>query len=212
MTPERYQEIGRIYSVAVELDDAQRPQYLAEACAGDEVLRAEVEALLKYQSEDARFIDQPALEFAARLLDEKWARALSGRRVGNCRLLSPLGKGGMGEVWLAEDTQLSRKVAVKFLPAEFTTDAERVRRFTREARAASALNHPNIITVHEIGSFAGEASPTHYIVTEYVEGETLRARMQAAPDLRLQLPLVLDVATQIAVALAAAHEAGIVHR
>ena len=84
----------------------------------------------------------------------------------------------MGEVWLAEDKQLRRQVAVKLLPDEFTTDATRVRRFTQEARAASALNHPNILTIHEIGTFTSEAATTHYIVTEYVEGETLRERMR----------------------------------
>lgn len=111
----------------------------------------------------------------------------------------------MGEVWLAEDTQLGRKVAVKLLPSEFTHEAERVRRFAQEARAASALNHPNIITIHEIG----QTEDTHYIVTEYVEGETLRQRMTQQ---QLQPITALELATQIATALTAAHEAGIIHR
>ncbi len=122
------------------------------------------------------------------------------------RMLSVLGKGGMGEVWLADDTQLHRQVAVKLLPAAFTHDAERVRRFDREARAVSVLNHPNILTIYEIGATEG----THYIVTEYVEGETLRRRMTKAS----QMPLTetLTVAAQITEALVAAHEAGIIHR
>jgi serine/threonine protein kinase/formylglycine-generating enzyme required for sulfatase activity len=207
MTPERYKEVGRLYRAAVELGGAQRFEYQAEACAGDEALRAEVEALLAY--DQARgFLDSSALELAARVLDEKSAQAFAGQRAGRCRLLSLLGKGGMGEVWLAEDTQLSRKVAVKLLPAQFTRDDERVRRFAQEARAASALNHPNILTIHEIG----QALNTHYIVMEYVEGETLRRRLASAPQQKLNPAEALAIAIQIAEALVAAHEAGIMHR
>ncbi|HSQ20256.1 MAG TPA: serine/threonine-protein kinase, partial [Blastocatellia bacterium] len=118
----------------------------------------------------------------------------------------------MGEVWLAGDTKLGRNVAVKLLPPDFTADAERVRRFSREARTASSLNHPNIITIYEIGETATASGSTHYIATEYVEGETLRQKMAAAPDQRLRFAEALDLATQIAAALAAAHEEGIVHR
>src|SRR5215510_1363950 len=120
-------------------------------------------------------------------------------------LLTPLGAGGMGEVYLAEDTKLSRKVALKLLPAEFTRDAGRVRRFEQEARAASALNHPNILTVFEIG----ETNEARYIVTEFIDGQTLRERMKGG---RLSTSAALDIAAQIAAALAAAHGAGIVHR
>ncbi|MDQ3010132.1 MAG: serine/threonine protein kinase, partial [Acidobacteriota bacterium] len=220
MTPERYQEVGRLYRAALELDASQRPRYLSEACADDEALRAEVEALLGYQAQGGRLLDQPALELATLVLDEKRVRSLAGQRVGHCQLLSRLGKGGMGEVWLAEDTQLGRRVAVKLLPAEFTQDAERVRRFAQEARAASALNHPNLITIHEIGKHhieagaeaGAEAGGTHYIVTEYVEGETLRQRMTSAPQQQLPLSEALDLVMQVAAALTAAHAAGIVHR
>src|SRR5688500_10635257 len=121
------------------------------------------------------------------------------------RIVSKLGAGGMGEVYLAEDTRLGRKVALKLLPAGFTGDADRLRRFRQEARAASALNHPNILTIHEIGSEDG----AHFMATEFVEGETLRQRMASA---RMNLGEALDVAIQVASALAAAHEAGIVHR
>ncbi|MGH9846755.1 MAG: protein kinase domain-containing protein, partial [Blastocatellia bacterium] len=122
--------------------------------------------------------------------------------------LALLGRGGMGEVHLALDPRLGRKVALKLLPAEFTHDRERVRRFAQEARAASALNHPNIITIHEIG----EVENTHYIVTEYVEGETLRQRMANAPQKQMKPAEAIELARQIAAALAAAHEAGITHR
>jgi serine/threonine protein kinase/Tol biopolymer transport system component len=121
------------------------------------------------------------------------------------RILNKLGAGGMGEVYLAEDTRLHRRVALKFLPTQFTTDATRVRRFEKEARAASALNHPNILTIHEIG----EADGAHFIATEFVEGTTLRQRLSLAP---FGLIEALDVAIQVAAALQAAHAIGVVHR
>ena len=180
--------------------------------AGDKALRAEVEELLSYDAQHGHLLDQHALGMATRILDQQAPRSLAGQRVGHCRLVSLLGRGGMGEVWLAEDTQLARKVAVKLLPAAFTHDAERVRRFVQEARAASALNHPNIITIHEIGVAAQESESTHYLVTEYVAGETLRERMSDAPGRGMRLAEALEVAAQIAAALTAAHTAGIVHR
>src|SRR5207245_1740343 len=124
-------------------------------------------------------------------------------------ILAHLGAGGMAKVYLAEDTSLDRKVALKLLPAEFTQDADRVRRFMQEAKAASALNHPNIITIHEIGATPTATGTTYYIATEYIDGETLRAQMQRA---RLSLAAVLDLAVQVAAALVAAHTAGITHR
>src|SRR4030095_13336630 len=125
-------------------------------------------------------------------------------RIGPYKLLRKLGAGGMGEVHLGEDERLNRKVALKLLPAKFTQDADRVRRFELEAKAASALNHPNIITIYEIG----EADGVHFIVTEYIQGETLRDRMLD----RLSIEVALDIASQMASALKAAHEVGIVHR
>src|SRR5499426_729196 len=125
--------------------------------------------------------------------------------IAHYRILSKLGAGGMGEVYLAEDTKLGRKVALKLLPAESTRDAGRLRRFEQEARAASALNHPNILTIFEIGEANGE----RYIATEYIDGQTLRERLNGD---RLSSQAALDIAAQIAAALTAAHEAGIVHR
>ena len=121
-------------------------------------------------------------------------KLITGTRIAHFEILSPLGKGGMGEVYLAEDTRLKRKVALKLLPEQFTRDAGRVRRFEQEARAASALNHPNILTIHEIGEVGG----AHYITTEFVDGQTLREQL-----LREALPLgaTLDLAVQIAMAL-----------
>ncbi len=204
MTPERYEQIGKLYNAALEREPTPRAAFLAEACAGDGTLCGEVESLLAAYKQAESFIEQSPADVAV--------GSLQGQSLAYYRLASLLSKGGMGEVWLAEDTRLGRKVAVKLLPAEFTTDAGRVQRFTREARAASALNHPNILTIYDIGTFPGETATTHYIITEYIEGETLRERMRSVPEKRLPLTVAIDVATQIATALAAAHEAGIIHR
>src|SRR5207244_9404919 len=128
----------------------------------------------------------------------------AGTRFDRYEVIAPLGKGGMGEVYLAEDTRLDRKVALKLLPAPFTRDEDRLRRFVREAKAASALNHPNIITIYEIGEVDG----VHYIAMEFIEGHTLRRQMADG----LNLSLALDLGAQIASALSAAHAAGITHR
>ena len=219
MTPERWQQVKEVLYAALERIPAQRAAFLDDACQGDQALRGEVEALLvahEQAEESEDFLNQPALQVAAR---ELAGQSLSGaqtqplanpapRRIGPFRLLEPLGRGGMGEVHLALDLRLNRKVAIKLLPAEFTTDAGRVRRFEQEAEAASALNHPNIITIHEIG--ADEC--TYYIVTEYVEGETLRQRLTRMPRQKMEPKEAVEMAVQIAAALTAAHEAGITHR
>src|SRR3989442_4742237 len=125
--------------------------------------------------------------------------------ISHYRILSKIGAGGMGEVYLAQDTKLDRKVALKILPADVAAHPDRMKRFVQEAKAASALNHPNIITIHEID----ETDSGHFIATEFIDGETLREREQKTP---FKLGDALDIATQIANALAAAHAAGIVHR
>jgi serine/threonine protein kinase/Flp pilus assembly protein TadD len=214
MNKERWQLIERTYHGALECAGEARSAFLDEACAGDEALRNEVEELITHDEQDPSFIELPALAIAARemandSLDKEQTQTIENssapQRIGPYKLLAPLGKGGMGEVHLALDTRLNRRVAIKLLPAAFTSDVERVRRFELEARAASALNHPNILTIHEIGVEDG----LHFIVTEFIEGETLRQRMASA---RLTLPTVLEVGAQIASALGAAHGAGIVHR
>ncbi len=205
MTPERYKEVGQLYRAALEVEPERRAAFLAEACGGDEALRQEVESLLGYQAQSGGLIDQPALEVAAKALAEDQAGSPVGQSVGHYRILSLLGKGGMGEVYSAQDTRLGRKVALKLLPAQFTQDTDRVRRFEREARAASALNHPNIITIFDIG----QVDDTHYIATEFVDGQTLRKVIGHSP---MNFSQTLDVVTQVASALGAAHQAGIVHR
>jgi serine/threonine protein kinase len=205
MTPERYQQIGAIYNEAVDLDTSEREAFLAQACAGDEELRREVLSLIEADQESKNFISSPALEVAAELLAQDKRKEIVGKQIKHFEILSLLGVGGMGEVYLAQDTQLRRKVALKLLPTAFTQNRDLVKRFRREARAASALNHPNIITIYEIG----ELNDLHFIATEYIEGETLRERL-----MREQLPLseVIDIAIQITRALVAAHQEGIIHR
>ena len=186
MSEERLREIERLYHAALERRPQQRAAFLAAACAGDEDLRREVESFFGYQEQAEGFIETPAPQLAAKELAARYDQTLDGRspepRVmrpfGSYRPLSLLGRGGMGEVYLAEDTRLGRKAAIKLLPAEFTTDEERVRRFEREARAASAINHPNILTIYEIGQVQTEVGGARFIATEYVEGQTLRQRMK----------------------------------
>src|SRR5262249_1274342 len=151
------------------------------------------------------FIEEPVAGIAAELIAADLNESMIGRQVGLFNIVDSLGAGGMGEVYLADDTRLGRKVALKFLPAYFTNDKATVRRFEQEARAASALNHPNIITVYEIG----QSRARRFIATEFVQGEPLRHRLKGA---RMTVAQVLDVAVQVATALAAAHEAGVVHR
>src|SRR5215510_1316191 len=212
MTSKRYQQVEQLYLAALEVESDRRDAFLAEACGGDEELRRDIESLLGYQAQSGGILDQPALEVVARAMTGNPATIEIGRDFGHYRLLSLLGKGGMGEVYLGEDMLLKRKVALKLLPAVFTNDTGRVRRFAQEARAASALNHPNIITIHEIGEAPTENGATHYIVTEYVEGETLRQRLARAPLGRIEASEAIDIASRIAAALSAAHEAGIMHR
>src|SRR5882672_9390669 len=221
MELDRWEQIERLYHTALERGPDARLAFLDEACAGDEDLRLEVAGLLACDVPSDSFIQSPAIEIAARALAAEspietsanpMGSLIAASQIGVYRMLEPLGRGGMGEVHLALDTRLGRKVALKLLPATFTTDADRVQRFAREARAASALNHPNIITIHEIGEITTENGSLRYIVTEYVEGETLRQRMASAPQQRIEASEAIDIALQIAAALSAAHGAGIAHR
>ena len=205
MKPERWEQIEKLYHTALETDASQRSAFLDQACAGDDELRREVESLLAYVTRAQDFIESPAIELAATMLAKDQAGSAIGLKAGPYQILSLLGAGGMGEVYLAEDARLDRKVALKLLPKELTEDLERVRRFEQEARAVSALNHPNILTIYDIG----QVEDIRYIATEFIEGQTLRQEMAAG---RLELRNALDVACQVTSALSAAHEAGIVHR
>ena len=206
MQAKRWQEIDRLFDEVLEREPSERASFLADACVGDEELRREVESLLAAHYRAEKFIEAPAIEVAAKAAAAQGIDfSARGRKIGPYRVLSLLGAGGMGEVYLAEDTRLGRCVALKLLPADFTYDAERIRRFEREARAASALNHPNIVTIYEIGQSDG----AYFIATELVEGQTLRDFMPLA---RAQMKEALNVIAQVADALSAAHAAGIVHR
>jgi serine/threonine protein kinase/formylglycine-generating enzyme required for sulfatase activity len=205
MPPEKLKQIKDLFAAALEVPTNERAAFVANACGDDSEMRREVESLLAFESAAEDFIEKPALAVAAELMAEDKTASLAGRQITHYNVTKLLGAGGMGEVYLAEDSTLGRKVALKLLPVQFTTDVERVRRFTLEAKAASALNHPNIITIHEIGT----SDNLHFIATEFIAGETLRQRLA---DGKLKLNDALDIAIQIASALAAAHEAGILHR
>src|SRR5262250_53271 len=204
-----WKRIKEVYNRALDLSGDERDGYLTEACGDDDDLRHEVESLLAAHEDAGTFLQSPAVEVAARGIaaDEVSSPTpqFIGRELANYKIISLLGRGGMGEVYLAEDKRLHRKVALKLLPAQFTNDAERVRRFEREANAASATNHPNILTIYEIG----QAEGLRFIATEFVDGVTLRQAMQSDG---MSIAESLSVAIQVAGALSAAHEAGIIHR
>jgi serine/threonine protein kinase len=202
MEAERWQKIDELFDAALEREETERGAFLSAECGGDEALRGEVEKLLRAFVEAEDFIESPALKVAAR---HAAGEVSPGREFGSYKIISLLGVGGMGEVYLAEDTRLRRKAALKFLPPLFLADRERVRRFTREARAVSSLNHPNIITIYDIG----ETEEAPYIASEYVEGQTLRERLNAGPLAFKEAAAILE---QAAAALSAAHQAGIIHR
>src|SRR5436190_7516834 len=202
---DRYRRIDEIFQAALELEPRERASYISEACSGDAALLKEVEYLLASDGQQWELIGTPAFEMVAPLLAKDQPELEAGDSIGHYQVVSLLGAGGMGQVYLAEDAKLRRKVALKLLPASYTRDESRLRRFQQEARAASALNHPNILTIHELVEVDGE----QFIATDFVEGETLRERLKRAP---LNSAEILDIAVQIAGALAAAHKAGIVHR
>src|SRR5438552_4897720 len=205
MTPARFQTIEEIYRAALDREPDQVSAFLDKACGGDELLRRKVEALLASRQRVGTFIEDSALGIAARIIENGQADLLVGQTFGHYKISKRIGRGGMGEVYLATDVTAGRKAALKLLPMRFTGDAERLKRFQQEAHAVVALNHPNILTVYEIG----EDHSTHYIASELIEGETLCQRLTRG---RMEVGEAIDVAIQVASALAAAHDTGIVHR
>src|SRR6476660_7637668 len=205
MTPARFQTIEKIFVAALQQEPDQVHAFLDTACEGDVVLRREVETLLASDQRAGRFIETSSVGLATKVIQNQQADSLVGRTIGHYKISESIGTGGMGEVYLATDITAGRKAALKLLPLRFTGDAERLKRFQQEARAVVGLNHPNILTVYEIG----EDHSTHYIASELIEGETLRKRLTREP---MQLSEGVEIAIQVASALVAAHEAGIVHR
>jgi serine/threonine protein kinase len=205
MTPERWQQIEEVLQAALDRPQAERALFVSEACSGDEQLQCETSSLIDAYVEAGDFIEEPAIAQDAHVLLSDYPQSNIGRDIGPYKVIGRLGGGGMGEVYLAEDARLNRRVALKILPAYFVSDDARLRRFQGEARAASALNHPNILTIHEVGDLDG----VHFIATEFIDGQTIRELI--AND-ELSLTDVLDISVQVASALVAAHAAGIVHR
>ena len=205
MTPARLQTVEEIFHAALDQEPDRVGAFLDAACEGDEALRRKVEALLASHQRAGGFIETTVAGITTRIIENEQADLLVGRTIGHYKISKRIGTGGMGDVYLATDITAGRKAALKLLPTRFTGDAERLKRFQQEARALVGLNHPNILTVYEIG----EDHSTHYIASELIEGETLRQRLMRG---RMELREAVDVAIQVASALAAAHETGIVHR
>ncbi|HEX6730796.1 MAG TPA: protein kinase [Pyrinomonadaceae bacterium] len=200
MKPDRWYKIEQVFHAALQRKPEDRVNFLNKSCAGDTALYDDVKALLTSYENDDSFFEDSASALAAEMFADR-----VGETIGPYEVLSQLGSGAMGVVYLAQDVRLGRKIALKLLPSQFTNDKDRLRRFQQEARAASALNHPNILTVYEVE----QRDSLHYIATEFVDGVTLRQHMQAR---RMSLDEVLNIATQVASALQAAHAAGIAHR
>ena len=213
MDSERWKQVEGLLQSALDRTPDERDAFLRHACAGDEALEREVRSLLTSEEQAGGFLQDPAIEGVARAIalqqNQEAPETVIGRTISHYRIVEKLGAGGMGVVWKARDTRLDRFVALKFLPAAKLGDPERKRRFVQEARAASALNHPNIITIYDIGQAGPEEHPADFIAMEFVPGKALD---RLVPRKGLRLNDALDCAIQVADALAAAHAAGIVHR
>jgi len=205
MTSAQFKTIEEIFRAALDQEPPQVDAFLKAACEGDEALQRKVEALLTSRQKAANFIETSAVGLATRIIQNCQGPSFIGRTFGHYKISESIGTGGMGEVYLATDIIAGRNAALKLLPMRFACDTGRLKRFQQEAHSVVALNHPNILTVYEIG----EDHATHYIASELIEGETLRQRLTGG---RIQLSEAVDVAMQVTSALAAAHGAGIVHR
>src|SRR5215813_8765315 len=195
MKPERWRQVDQLFQAALERAPEERAAFISVACGDDDSLRHEVEALLAADGGADSFIEAGAYALAAPLIAGGEAPLLLGKSIGPYQVISLLGRGGMGEVYRALDTRLGREVAVKLLPSAFSTDKDRLRRFEQEARAAGMLNHPNVLTIYDVGATSPELWGASYIVSELLTGETLRERLNggALPPRR-----AIDFAAQIA--------------
>jgi eukaryotic-like serine/threonine-protein kinase len=204
-SPERWRQIEVLFHESLALPSESRAAFLAERCGTDSELRTEVEALLKGAGVSVSLLKQPVSEAAHDFISYPSNSLAPGRQIGHYEVISCLGAGGMGEVYLAQDTRLKRKVAIKVLKRALLRDERGLRRFEQEARAASALNHPNILTIFEFGQVDG----LNFIASEFVDGATLHQKLDTG---RLEFSAIVDISIQIAKALDAAHSSGIVHR
>jgi serine/threonine protein kinase len=204
MEQARWTEIERILRSTLDQPAAARQEFLRHACAGNLSLQQEVQSFLDSHDATDGFLEVPGLTVAARALAAE-KQMVVGSMVGPYRIVRAIGAGGMGEVFLAQDTRLRRQIALKILPMEFAADSQRVLRFEQEARAASALDHPNVLIIHDAGVHNG----IPYIASEFLQSETLRDRLNRG---KIPLTKALDYAQQMARALAAAHDSGIIHR
>jgi serine/threonine protein kinase len=206
MNAQRWKQIDELFDAILEIPNERREDFLSDKCNGDVDLKREVLSLLKAQTSADNFLENSAMNLMAKELAQNRTEVFSfvGKEFGTYKIERQIGAGGMGEVYLAHDEKLNRKVALKILPAEFVADAERIKRFEREARMVSALNHPYIVTIYDVGNAGG----VNYIATEFVEGETVRELINRGVDLKQTLSII----SQTCEALAAAHKAGIVHR
>src|SRR5439155_857410 len=200
-----WQQVQQLFDAVLQLAPEKRQEFLEQACGSNQELRREVESLLAAHDESGSFMGEPALVGMAEVLHQATSRFRPGDTLGVYKVLAWVGSGGMGEAYRAQDTRLKREVAIKVLPQAFAADRERLRRFEQEARAAAALSHPNIVSVHDMGTADG--SP--YIVSELLEGQNLGDVLRQGP---VPARKALEYAIQAARGLAAAHDAGIIHR
>lgn len=207
MTPERWKQIDEMAQAALERGVVERAAFIAEGCAGDDSLRREVESQIAYQQQASKFLEEPAFKHVAELIADPQAEteSMEGRTISHYRIQRKLGTGGMGEVYLAQDTTLSRKVAIKFLLQNSAAGEQARKRLIREAKATAALDHPHICALYEVAEEAGDS----FIVMQFVEGETLASRIQRQP---IEFLEALEIAVQIADALTEAHSHRIIHR
>src|SRR4030095_11168805 len=205
MKAQGWEKFIDLFQSALERAPDERAAFLDETCHDDEGMRREVESLLASHERAENFIEVPAFEVAPQLATNDSSDALVGKLLGHYCIESLIGVGGMGEVYLARDERLGRKAALKLLPDSLTTDETQLGRFKNEARTASALNHPNILTVYEIGAEGN----VQFIATEFIEGVTLRTALVSG---RMSAHRALEIAVQVVSALAAPHDAGVVHR
>ncbi|MGI8545472.1 MAG: protein kinase domain-containing protein [Aridibacter sp.] len=205
MKSKQWKRVKGLFIAAREIEPSKRGKFLENACGGDEELRLDVEGLLSSLTDAESFMESPAVEQIAETIIGNQNYLSEGEQIGHYEIIEQIGAGGMGEVYLAQDTKLDRRVAIKILNERFSIDESNLQRFIQEAKSASALNHPNILVIYEIG----ETAEAYYIVSEFIEGKTLREIMEKSP---LKLSKIISIAIQIANALNAAHTAHIIHR